>query len=237
MKHTTLLVSVALVVAAVAMVPLGGLAAGEDAEAGQQASNDSVAPGQRLSGVVAVGQTELETDVDARAFNLSVARAATDEARADVVQERFRTIEERFTRLQERKRTLDQARENGSMSEGAYRARVTELAAGLEGTERLANATERAAGDLPAAVLEEKGIDVEAMRTLREQANELGGREVADIARDIAGPSVGKAPGHAGPDDRGSPARTDRPGGSDAGAGTPGGNRTAGPNTGTAQAD
>lgn len=240
MRKTAMLVSLALVFAAVAMVPLGSLAAGEEPTSQQTDANESaadVAPGQRLGGVVAVGQTELETDVDARAFNLSVARAATAEARADVVQERFRTIEERFTQLQERKRTLDQARENDSMSEGAYRARVTELAAGLERTERLANATQRAAGDLPPELLEEKGIDVEAIRTLREQANELGGREVADIARDIAGPSVGKAPGHAGPNDRGSYARTDRPGGSDAGSGSPGGNQTAGPNTGTAQAD
>ena len=231
MRRTALLASVALVLAAVATIPLGGLAAGETADAGQQVSDDAVAPGQRLSGVVAVGQTELETDVDARAFNRSLARAATAEARADVVRERVRTIEERFARLQERKRTLERARENGSLGEGAYRARVADLAAGLEGTERLASVSERAAGDLPADVREQRGIDVGAIRTLREQASELGGQEVAAIARDIAGPSVGKAPGHAGPPDRGSPAGTARPDGSDTGAPTPAANRTAGPTT------
>lgn len=221
-RTTTLLLSVALVVAAVAMVPMGGLAAAGDGVAAQQTTADEtptnetadavnesvVAPGERLSGVVAVGQSELENDVDSRAFGLQVAATATNQsARADVVQTQLGDVEQRIDRLAERKQALDRARDNGSMSEGAYRARMANVAAQLEGAERLANQTENASDGLPADLLAEKGINVTAIQTLQDRANELGGQEVAEIARSIAGPMAGRAPTDAGPGERGPPER------------------------------
>lgn len=209
MRRTTLLVTVALVLATVATVPIGGLAAVGDGVAAQQTTDEQpaneteAAPGERLSGVLNVGQAELETEVDSRTFGIKVAQAATQNAKADVVKAQLEDIEERIAELEERKAALERARENGSLSEGAYEARIAEVAAELEGAERLANQSAEAAGELPADLLESKGINVEAIQTLRDRADELGGQEVAEIARSIAGPSVGKAPGHAGPDDRG----------------------------------
>lgn len=229
MRRTALLLSVALVVAAVAAVPAGGLAAGDgvaaqqttatetpaDDPAGNQTdgheANDSdpaVAPGERLGGVVAVGQSEFETEVDSRAFGLRVRGAATDNATADVVSEKLAEIRERVDRLERHTSALQQAHENGSLSDGAYRARMAHVAAELRGAERLANQTANASQRLPVALLEANGINATAIQTLRERASQLGGPAVAEIARSIAGPAVGQAPGRAvsderRPDDRG----------------------------------
>lgn len=206
MRRDAVLLSVALVLAAVAMVPIGALAAATDGTAAhdEQAGNETdVAPGEHLSGVLDVGEAELETEVDSRAFGIQIARAATQDAKAAVVGEQLGDIEERLAALEERKQALQRARENGSMTEGAYRARIADLAARTTGLERLANETARTAGELPADVLAERGIDASAIRTLESRAAELGGQDVAEIARGIAGPSVGEAPGKAGPGDRG----------------------------------
>lgn len=209
MGRPAVLVTVALVLAAVAAVPLGGLAtAGPDVGAQQPTDDGSVtatapAPGERLSGVLDVGEAELESEVDSRAFGIEVAQAASADAKAEVVSERLAAVEERLDALEARKAALERARENGSLSEGAYAARIAGLAAELEGAERLANQSADVATGLPADLLASRGVDVESIRTLRDRASELGGGDVAEIARNIAGPDVGAAPGRAGPDDRG----------------------------------
>jgi len=219
MRRTTLL-TIVLVVASVAAVPVVGMAAtggGDDVRpqtngTESSESNATVAPGERLSGVVGVQGAELEGEVDSRAFGLRVAQAATEEAKAGVVAEQLGDIEERLKELEQRKEELDEARENGSMGEGEYRARVAELAAQTETVQRLANQTDETAGGLPADLLESKGINVTAIQTLKNDAQNLTGPEVAEIARSIAGEGVGKAPGER-PDDAGPPDdATDRAG-------------------------
>lgn len=183
-------------VAALVLAPAGALAAtaggAVPGPAQQTDANNStaVAPGQMLSGVVDVQRAAVEGDVEARAFGLQVARAATDNATADVVAERLGAIEQRLDRLQERTQTLEQARENGSMSEGEYRARVAGVVARTQTAERLANQTAEVSQGLPTAILEAKGINVTAIQTLQERAGDLRGPEVAAIARDIAGGGV-----------------------------------------------
>lgn len=161
--------------------------------------DDSVSPGDRLSAAVGVGAAELEGELSERAFGLRVARANSDGAKAGVVADQQASIEERLTELEERKAALQAARENGSISEGRYRAEMAQLAAETRTVERLANATQRTAAGLPADVLESKGVDVEAIRTLKEEARNLTGPEVAEIARSIAGRDVGE---RIGPDRR-----------------------------------
>jgi len=219
MGRTALLLSVALVVAAVAAVPAGGLAASDgvaaqqttaaETEADESAGNEtdanesSVAPGERLGGVVAVGQQEFEADVDSRAFGLRVAGAATENATASVVGEQVPEIRERVEALERRKAALQRAHENGSLSDGAYRARMAGVAAELRGAQHLTNQTANASQGLPAGLLESKGVNATAIQTLQQRARQLGGPAVAEIARSIAGPAVGQAPGWAGPGERG----------------------------------
>jgi len=261
MRRSALLLSVALVVAAVAAVPAGGLAA-PDGVAAQQttateppanetdanatadgdasANGSSVAPGERLGGVLAVGQHEFETEVDSRAFGIQVAGAATDNATASVVGEQVAEIRERVQTLERRQAALQRAHENGSLSDGAYRARTAAVAAELRGAERLANQTANASQGLPAGLLESRGVNATAIQTLQQRASQLGGPAVAEIARSIAGPDVGQAPGWAGPGERGPSDRgptnrtegppanaTDTERSTDRGTSDPGANRTA----------
>lgn len=209
MKRSNAL-TLGLVVAALLAVPVvGAAAAGGDVVAQTNetnSSNASVSPGERLSGVVGVQGAELEGEVDRRAFGLKVARAASDDARAQVVGEQLGDIEQRLQNLTAQKEALDEARENGSISQGEYAAKVSELAARGQTASDLANDTNETAGELPREVLEANGVNVSAIQQLRDDASELTGPEVAAIARSIAGPNVGEAPQEVpagGPDDAG----------------------------------
>lgn len=157
-------------------------------------SNDDpdVAPGERLAGVIAVQDAEIEGEVAERTFGVKVARAASDEAKADVVGDQVTDVEERLERLEQRTNELLRARERGDIAEGEYRAEMARIAVERRTAERLAERSEERAGELPADLLEAKGIDVEALQMLRERASELGGTEVAEIARGIAGANVGE---------------------------------------------
>jgi hypothetical protein len=63
----------------------------------------------------------------------------------------------------------------------------------MQNARQMATETDNASRGLPADLLESKGINATAIQTLKERAGELGGPQVAAIARGIAGP--GAAPG------------------------------------------
>ncbi len=212
MRAQTALVALALLLA-VAAVPAAGMAATDSTVMADQHANEtdgaanatedanaSVAPGERLSGVVGVQEAELDGEVEGRAFGIRVAGAATNESRADVVAEQLSEIEQRLNETEQRKQELQEARENGSMSEGKYRAEMAKLAAQTETAKDLTDRSENASQGLPADLLESKGINVSAIQTLKDHADQLTGPEVAEIARSIAGET---APGAGPPEDRG----------------------------------
>lgn len=194
----TVLALVALVVAApmAAAAPSPGTAAmmfNQETETPTPDGNASVAPGEKLSGVIGVQQAELEGEVAERTFGVKVAQANTDRAKAEVVKSTLGDVEERVAELEDRKETLDEARANGSISEGEYRAQIAVLAVELQNTQRLLNGSERTAEQLPAELLSELGINVEAIQTLKNSAENLSGPEVAEIAQSIAGEDVGRS--------------------------------------------
>jgi len=205
-----------LVVSTLAAVPAATMAQ-ETETVTQQADENATPPGAQLAGVVSVQGAEIDGEVQSRTFGVRIAQANTDDARAAVVADQLNDSEARLTDLQQRKQTLDEARENGSMSESEYRAKVAQLHAETRNVQRLANETNETASRLPAEALEKKGVNAAAIQTLSQRASELSGPEVAAIAQGIAGPNVGQ---QARPDvagDRGSDAadRTetdDRPG-------------------------
>jgi len=204
MRAKTAFVAVALAVLALAAIPAAGMAAtdgplADHNENSTEDENASVAPGERLSGVVGVQEAELEGEVDKRTFGIEVAQAASNESRADVVAKQLEGVAGRLDETEQRKQELDEARANGSMSEGKYRAEVAELATRTETAKELANESENASQGLPAGLLEEKGINATAIQTLKDRANELTGPEVAEIARGIAGDA---SPVDAGPEER-----------------------------------
>ncbi len=225
MRRVPLLATVAVVLAVLALVPFGGLAAGEGVVA-QVDGNETVgngsdaeaAPGERLSGILGVQGAEIQNEVESRAFGIQVAQATSENARAGVVADRLASIEERINELEERKARLERARENGSLGDGAYGAQVAQVAAEMAGAKQLVNQSANASQGLPADVLAERGINASAIQSLSQRASDLGGPDVAAIARSIAGPGVGQAPGGIGPtagvpgDGDGPPTRDERAG-------------------------
>lgn len=186
-----------------------------DENASDTAAN--VTAGERLSAVVGVGQAEFEGEIEQRAYGIEFAGAATENAKADVVADRLDRIEQRLDELEERKQELDEARENGEISEGQYNARMTELAAQTETVKQMANASEARANTLPAELLEEKGIDVTSIQTLKQNAENLSGPEVVAIAQSIAGDRVGQSVSEGPPSSVGVPS-PDQAGDRDTGA-------------------
>jgi len=190
-RTITVVLTGLLVVAVVGAIPLVG-AAQETTEA-SDANESEISAGERLSGVLGVQAAELEGEVDRRTFGIKVARAASDESHADVVRENLDDAEARLSHLEARKEELEAAKANGSISNGSYNARMTVLAAQTANVQSQLNASEEAAEGLPVELLETKGINVSAIQTLKHNASELTGPEVAAIAKTIAGPDVGKS--------------------------------------------
>ena len=99
---------------------------------------------------------------------------------------------------------------------------MAQLHAETRATGRLANQTAATADRLPADTLRANGVDADAVRHLAQRAHRMTGPEVAEMARQIAGPHAGDPPrpdrqmpgpmgGDAGPrDDRGPHAGDDR---------------------------
>lgn len=150
-------------------------------------SNATVAPGERMAGVVGVQEAELDGEIDSRSFGLAIARASSEEAKASLIAAKVNETQRELGELTQQREQLRAARQNGTISQGEYRARITELAARTENVERAANETAQVSQGLPAAVLESKGVNVTALQSLRDQARNLSGGEVADIAQSIAG--------------------------------------------------
>lgn len=196
-RTATAALAALLVMGTLAAVPIA-MAQGAD-QADRTAGNGSVAPGEQLSAVVGVGEAELSGDVESRAYSIRIDRANSSDAKAAVVADQLNATAERLAELEAEKAALETARENGSISEGQYRARVATLHAESRSVARLANQTNETAAGLPAATLEANGVNVTAVRTLQDRAGNLTGPETAAIARDIAGENAGQTarPGEA----------------------------------------
>lgn len=198
----TVLLAVALVSALLA-VPLG-VSAVATAQT-EPNESDQVAPGERMAGVVGIQEASVSEDLSERRYETRLERADTDDERADIVAERRDEIERRLGDHRSELAELRTEREAGNITEGTYRARVATLAAEKGSTERAAARTSETASQLPADVLEERGVSVDELQALRANASELGGAETADIAREIGGPN-GSTP--AAGDRAGGPAST-----------------------------
>ncbi|QLH76583.1 hypothetical protein HZS55_04355 [Halosimplex rubrum] len=207
-----------VVLAAVGAVPVAALSgSGLDARqtAANETANESLAPGERFAGVVGVEQAEISGELEARAFGQRIAAARSNASTAGVVADEVSNLNERLAELDGRMAELERAHENGTLSEGQYRARLARVHAEQRALQRQVNQTEYVARELPAAALEAKGVNVSAIETLRTRASEMSGPEVAAIARSIAGKNAGSGMGGP-PEQAGPPAfvqnRTSGPG-------------------------
>lgn len=203
MVETASVVAGLVVLAGVAGVPVAAITGGpaDTQVAANGTANGSVAPGERFAGVVGVEKAAVQSEVAERAFGQRIATANSNASRARVVGAELEQLQARLGELQAERAELETAHENGSISTGQYRARLAQLHAEERALQRLANRTEAVAMDLPSETLEANGVDVTAIRTLRADAANLTGPEVAEIARGIAGKRAGQGlgPERAGP--------------------------------------
>lgn len=222
MTETASVVAALVVVAGVAgAAPLSAVSGGGGAPAAA-ATNDSLAPGERLSGVVGAERAAVNGEVASRSFGQRIGAADSNDSRAAVVGDEIDSLQSRLADLRAQRDELQAAHENGSISQGEYRSRLAQLHAEQRALQRLANDTEAVAGQLPAETLEANGVNVTALQTIRTDAANLTGPEVAALARDISGPNAGQG---MGPADPGPPAfvenRTGGPGDAGPGDGGP----------------
>lgn len=217
MRRTTIAVVLSLVMvlgtigAASAGAVSGGSVGFADAHDASAAENGSeMAPGEQFSGSVSVGEAEAEGEIDARAFDKRAAAADGDDALAGVVADQLNRSEERLAALQDRREELSERHDAGEITDREYRVRTAKLAAETASVERMANRSADAAAGIPTDILAANGVDAERIGQLRENASELRGGEVAEIAQGIAGGGAGGAPnapaGERGPNSAGSAA-------------------------------
>lgn len=201
MKRTGILVAVLVVVGMIAIPAVGAVAQQTETET----QEDSVTPGERLSGVVGVQGAEIDGEVERNAYAIALERADDNATKASHIAEKLNETEQRLAELDERKAELREQRDNGNITEGQYRARTAKLATEVDTAKEQLNQSNATAAELPAETLEENGVNATAIRTLMDSANELSGGEVSEIARSIAGDRSGmpdRAADRNGGDDR-----------------------------------
>ncbi|MDR5657175.1 hypothetical protein RH831_08275 [Halodesulfurarchaeum sp. HSR-GB] len=190
---------VVLSVVAAGVVPAVALAgsASPDANTGQVQTTtaEPIAPGAVLSGSIGAQQAELQGEVEQRAFALRIAAGDGNETRARMLATEQRELENRSQHLEQRLQEMERAHQNGSISTARYQGEVTGLVAQTRTLEQYANLTERTARNIPAAVLEQQDVDVQALAQMQEHARSMAGPEVAAMAQRIAGPSMGHSYG------------------------------------------
>ncbi|MFB6250867.1 MAG: hypothetical protein ABEI27_04125 [Halobellus sp.] len=176
----------------------------------------AIAPGAQLAGVIGVQATEIDSEVESRTFGQRVAAAASNESKADVVAGALNESRDRLSDLRERLTELDQARENGTISQGRYRAEIAQITAEINSLEERLERANETAISLPEPVREQKGINHSNIEQLREEARNLSGPETAEIARGIAGDNPGRGMGAGPPEaDDDAPGRRDGSGPND----------------------
>jgi hypothetical protein len=188
----TVALSILLIVATVAAAPVVGVAqTGTTADDSTEQTGTPTAPGEQFAGVVGVQAAEVEGEIETRRLETRLESADSDEERARVVAETTNETVGRVEALRERREMIETAHENGTLSDGQYRARLARLATEIRTAERVANRSAEVTESLPAAALESNGVNRSAVGKLRRNASELHGQEVAEAARDIAGPEGG----------------------------------------------
>lgn len=199
-KRATILTTLGVVAAILVALPAVGLAAtdggatslGQADENGPADQANATAPGEQFSGVVGVGEAELEGEVEKRGFGIQLQRASP-QGQADAINERFPELGERLQTLQDRKAQLEQQRADGEISHGKYSAQVARLSAQIDTLRGLTDQSETAAAALPDDIRGQ--VNVTAIQELRDRASELSGPEIAEIAHDIRGNGIGPGPG------------------------------------------
>ncbi|AGB15364.1 hypothetical protein Halru_0737 [Halovivax ruber XH-70] len=214
----------ALVVGALALTSVGVVGVGSDAPA-SSADNESTM-GDSIGAFMQASSASADGSIDRGMFDQSLNESADKEA---LVRERIEALEAEYEEARKLSASVDT---NSSLPAPARRATLVRLTMQLDSL----NASIEETSDHARAV----GVDTERLETLRANASELTGPEVAEIATEMAGvdpPGLRDGQpgnGNSGAGAPGNSSGSSTPGGSgngNSGAGVPG-NSTDSPGTG-----
>lgn len=190
MRTRAALVACLLFVAVLALA-LPAVAQGDTGSDANE-SVDDVTVGESISGFMQSTEASAEGDVDQGLYQARY-ETANESERTAIVEERTANLEARLTAVEDRIDRIQADRDE--MDPIAYRARMSAAAAQLRSLEASANGTERDAATV--------GVNTTRLETLRNRAAELSGREVAAIARNLAGVTPDGPNGSGPPEDPG----------------------------------
>jgi hypothetical protein len=149
-------------------------------------ASDDAAMGSQVSSFMGATSGEVSATVDDGMWDADY-EDANGSDRAAAVERRTAQLRERLDELAAEKAAIQAAHENGSIDRGEYRARMSRVVGRLAALNRsIAVVSERA---------NETGANASAVAQLRGQARELGGQEVAAVARGMAGGPPEGVPG------------------------------------------
>lgn len=158
-----------------------------------QATNDSaLGAGDRLQGIVGIQNAEVQAEIETRRFGIDYNQADSNASKGQVVAQEVTNLESELADLNDRKEDLRRGLDNGTISRADYRVELAILNVKAKQLQHRANLTQGAATQLPATVLENQGVDTQAIQQIRTNAANLTGPEVADLARSIAGNNAGR---------------------------------------------
>ena len=159
------------------VAPIAGAAASGAAGSAQSdapnATNDS-SMGAEISAFMQSSASEADGAVEDGMFEAEYDERPDD--RATLVENRTGDLQSDLADLRERRQELRENRDE--MSQVEYRARMSRLVSDIRSLERSVNRTEPLA--------EAAGVDTTALRTTRNDASELSGQEVAELAKHMA---------------------------------------------------
>ena len=166
-------VALLAVVAPVAAAAAGGATGGVQSDA-TNATNDS-SMGAEISAFMQSSASEADGAVEDGMFEAEYDER-TDDDRATLVEHRTGDLQADLAELRERRQELRENRDE--MSEVEYRARMSRLVSDIRSLERSVDRTEPLA--------EAAGVNTTALRSIRNNASELSGQEVAELARQLS---------------------------------------------------
>lgn len=141
--------------------------------AASNASADAVAPGAQLAGAIGAQGATVDGALESRAFDHALAAMHSNASKARLVASRQAALSERVDALADRRAALVAAHRNGTLSDGAFAARLAALAARGQSASALADRAAAAADALPASVRTDHGADPQALRATGSRARSL----------------------------------------------------------------
>lgn len=181
-RQVPLVVALLAVAAAVVVAPAVGtvgtatLQSGNGSDNASDAGASEASLGAQLSGFMQASSADADGSVDTSMWAAQY-NDTNGSAKQRLVKNRVTRLDGRLDRLEARMTALEAAHENGTLPEPAYVAQASHLTARIDALKTAINQTDAAAA--------QAGVEDSRLDRLRQNASELSGREVAEVARGL----------------------------------------------------